>query len=288
MTIEDSPFELLKLQTNLTVFNRILMHLEFEENGVKLPAFSKTNIKPHWIHFYRFSTQEIEILMAQALLRLNGEPDDIESIKNFSESISSDPEAFCSELMNDNFTKEQEAEYLEEFNSLDEQDQTKFIEDQALLFSLAMALSFNYISVMMFSLTLKELLFSKNRPSHQDIYSAVKVDKCLLFHEKIQAEITKAQFDGDDIFFHKLASSVNHLKFKTDRKKPRAYYAYAILENEGYIADGHIQKCTASELLDIISKAGFYYPNEATNSEKKFKARIKKYYEDKKYRLTPN
>lgn len=288
MAADKLHLDLLKLQTNLTVFNRILMHLEFEENGVKLPAFSKTNIKAHWIHFYRFSPQEIEILMARSILRLSGEPDDIESIKNFAESISSDPEAFYSELMNEDCKKEQEAKYLEEFNSLDQEQQTKVLEEQIVLFSLAMALSFNYISVMMFSLTLKELLFSKTRPSHQDIYNAVKVDKCLLFHEKIQQEITKAQFDGDDIFFHKLATSVNHLKFKTDRKTPRAYYAYAILENEGYIVNGHIKKCTASELLDIINKAGFYYPNEATNSEKKFKSRLKKYYEDKKYRLPPN
>lgn len=284
----NTEIALLKLQTNLSVFNRILMHLEFQENGVKLPAFSKTDIKPYWIHFYKLSPQEIEILMAQTILRLNGEPDDIEAIKNFAESISSDPEAFYAEFINDDFTKDQEAEYLNEFNSLDDDEQTKVLEDQILLFSLAMALSFNYISVMMFSLTLKELLFSKTRPSHQDIYSAVKVDKCLLFHEKVQQEITKAQFDGDDIFFHKLASSVNHLKFKTDRKTPRAYYAYSILEHEGYIVDGHIQKCTAKELLDIINKAGFYHPNEPTNSEKKFKSRLKKYYEYKKYRLTPN
>lgn len=279
---------LLKLQTNLTIFNKILMHLESIENGVKLPAFSKTNIDPDWIHFYRFSPQEIEILIAQAILRLNNKPDDIDSIKEFAESINSNPEAFYEGFMNDELIKESEEEYLENFNNLEEKEQTKKIEDQNLLFCLAMALSYNYISVMMHSLTVKELLFSKKRPSHQDIYNAVKVDKCLLFHEIIQKEITKAQFDGDDIFFHKLASSVNHLKFKTDRKTPRAYYAYAILESEGYITEGRVQKCTASELLDIINKAGFYFPNDTTHSDKKFKARLKKYYDDKKFRLPPN
>lgn len=287
MVTKELPQNFLKLKTNLTVFNRILMHLEFEENGIKLPAFSKTNIQPHWIHFYQCTQQQIEILMTKAILRLNDIPDDIESAKAFAEEIISDPEGFYEQVMDDELTKEAGSEYLDKFNSLDEKEQTKKIEDQALLFHLAMALSYNYISLMMHSLTIKDLLIDKPKPTHRDIYDAVKVDKCLIFHEKVQKEIAKQQFDGNDIFFQSLSKALAHTKFKSDRKIPRVYYAYAILEHEGYIIEGKANpdKCTTEQLLDIIKDSGFYYPKSPTNNVNKFREKLKEWFLDKKHRI---
>jgi len=278
--------DLLRLKTNLTVFNRMLMHMEIEENGVTLPAFSKTNIKPDWIHFYRFTPQQIEFLMIKTILRLNDEPDDIQSIKAFAESISEDPETFFKKLDDEELNKQEEANFLEKFNQLDEKEQTKKIEDQMLLFHLIMALSYNYISVMMHSLTIKDLLIDKPKPTHRDIYDSVKVDKCLIFHEKVQKEIAKQQLDGNEVFFQSLSRSLSHTKFKCDRKVPRVYYAFSILEYDGYITEGKAnpKKCTADELLDIIKDAGFYLPKSPTNNINKFREQLKKWHLDKKRR----
>lgn len=276
-----------RLKTTLTVFNRMLMHMAIEENGVTLPAFSKTDIEPHWIQFYKFSQQEIELLMTQAILRLSDEPDDIDSIKQLIEEISSNPESFYDFIIDEEKTKEAESKYLEQFNSLNEDEQTKKIQEQQLLFHLAMALFFNYVSVMKFSLTIKDLLYTKEKPSHRDIYNAVSVDKCLIFHETVQKEIAKQQFDGNDIFFQSLSRSLAQTKFKSDRKVPRVYYAYSILEHEGYIIDGKAnpKKCTAEQLLDVIKDSGFYHPRTPTCNINKFREQLKNWYLDKKHRI---
>lgn len=180
-------------------------------------------------------------------------------------------------------------EYLQKYNSLDEEQQREKIEEQALSFQLCMALSFNYISVMMHGLSVHELLFSAPKPSLRDIYNAVKVDKCVLFHEKVQKEIAKQQFDGNTIFFESLSKSVQHVKFKTDKKIPRVYYALSLLERGQYIVDGKVnnEKCTADQLMDIIYQAGFYYPKKPTANIKKFREMLRKYHEDRKHRLNP-
>lgn len=264
----------------------MLMHMEIEENGVTLSAFSKTNIEPHWLKLYKFTPQEIEVLMVQAILRLNDEPDDIQSIKEFVEAINSNPEEFYKYINDEQQLKKDEAQYLKNFNQMDEKEQTKKIQDQELLFHLAAALSYNYISIMMYSLTIKDLIIAKDKPSHRDIYDAVKVDKCLIFHEKVQKEITKQQFDGNEIFFQSLSKSLAHTKFKSDRKIPRAYYAYSILEHEGYIIEGKAnpEKCTTEQLLDIIKDSGFYYPKTPTHNINKFREQLKNWYLDKKHR----
>lgn len=277
----------LKLKTNLKVFNSMLMHMEIEENGVTLPAFSRTDIKPDWIHFYRFSPQQIEILMIKAILRLNDEPDDIDSIKAFAEAISEDPESYFQAIHDEEQNRQEDEMFLEKFNQLDEAEQTKKIEDQLLLFNLIMALTFNYISIMMHSMTIKDLIIDKKKPSHRDIYDAIKVDKCLIFHEKVQKEITKQQFDGNDLFFQSLSRSLAHTKFKSDRKTPRAYYAYSILELEGYIIDGkpNKEKCSADDLLDLIKDCGFYYPKTPTNNINKFRDKLKVWHLSRKRRI---
>lgn len=278
--------KLTRLQTNLTILNKFLLHLEFEENGVTIPAFSKTDIDPYWINLYKFPSEQIEIMMIRVILRLNNQTDDNDSIKeflhDFETEMTQDPDAFTNTLLKDEFLAETEHQKLNEFNRSDDENQLEIL-DQALLFHLGMAMSFNYISIMMNSLTIYELLYSKNKPSVQDIYKAVKVDKCLLFHDKCQKEIAKQQFDGNDIFFGSLARSVQQVKFKTDRKVPRVFYAYAALEREGYIVKGKIVNCTAEELLDVIKDSGFYFPNTPTNSVDKFRKHVKKYYLDKKY-----
>lgn len=290
MTRVNLSLDLLKLQTNLIVFNKFLMHMEFEENCITLPVFSKTNIRPDWIHFYKFTQGQIEFLSIQTLLRLIDEPADIQSIQEYLKEIENDPVAFFEEAIDKEKEKAFENDYLEKFNGLDEESQLQKIEDQTLLFQLCMALSFNYISVMMHGLSMHELLSSKPKPSLRDIYSAVKVDKCVLFHEKVQKEIAKQQFDGNTLFFESLSKSVHHVKFKTDKKIPRVYYALSLLEKEQYIIDGRVnnEKCTADQLMDIIFRAGFYHPKKPSANVKKFREMLKNYHDDRKHRLNPH
>ena len=287
----NSILNLLKLQTNLTILNRILLHLELEENGVTLPAFSKTNIEPIWIKLYNYTPSQLEYMILHTMITSAGLPNDKESIQEFVEEIEQNPEAFWSNLnlTDDSNLEKERAEYLDYFNSLQEDEKTKEIESSALMFHAAMALSFNYISIMISGFTIQELLFSKEKLSLQDIYNLVKADKCLIFHEKIAKEITKQQFDGNTLFFNRLGTALSHVKFKTDKKFPRVYYALSLLEREGYIADGKIVKgkATAKELLNLLDDAGFYYPKQATANEDKFRQLVKKYHDDRKHRLNP-
>jgi len=285
----EASMDLLKLQTNLTVLNQILMHLEFEENGITLPAFSKTNIEPHWLKLYKYTPQQLEYLIVHTMITRAGLPNDKDSVFEFLQEIENDPESYWNEIKDDNNLEKQEAEYLEHFNSMPEDERSKEIESQALIFHTAMALSFNYISIMISGFSIQELLFTKEKLGHQDIYNLVKADKCLIFHEKVHKEIAKQQFDGNTLFFDHLGRSLSHVKFKTDKKFPRVYFALSVLEKEGYIEEGRMVKgkYTAKELLNLLDDAGFYFPKKATANEDKFRQLVKKFHNDRKHRLNP-
>ena len=263
-------------QSTLAQINTVLKDgLTFKDGFTVLNAYSEIADKIRWHHFYDLPLakhEKIHLIHTNRILSPQNQ-----SLDNLKQTMLN--------ILSDDFTQALTAENLAWFNqhlnpsNMTQEERIDFIGNICLAASIAIPLTFNYVSLMVHGYDINELLVIG---SNKALLNAVRVDKSLLAHPTLINRLQKAQLEGDDLFFHGLSSEIRKPNFLSKAKYPRTYIAYSIWERDGLLKNGKINPeygYTYSNLLEALHEAGFFEGHgEGITEPKKLNTHIQTYF----------
>lgn len=248
---------------------------EFElKNGFLVLPYKGLN--PIWHSLYENDVSEIEVktfILIASIFRVGKELSQEESEKMIIGRLTS---LQLPELQNLDFQPDVEVDYSED-------EKQELVDLFRNLFEAQIALVMNYMSSMVYGVTINELLFSNEKPLDKQLKAAVRIDKTLIGHDLLKTRISNAQMNGDQNFLNSLGSNLSKPNFHSNIKYPLVYFAFYILERDKLIVDGKMTKqLTAKILLDLLEECGFFTDDKRIPSEKQLRKTLYTYHQNKR------
>ncbi|MDE2196935.1 MAG: hypothetical protein KGJ56_07080 [Gammaproteobacteria bacterium] len=112
---------------------------------------------------------------------------------------------------------------------------------------------YNYISVMVYGISLCQLVADAMTGNDLALVKAIHVDRTLLNLPYFQQRLARAQLTGDVDFLDMLGYRIRNPLLRSKPKHPKLRMVFAILQDQGLL-----ESSPYGELLDICRKVGVY------------------------------
>lgn len=250
-------------------------------NGfVILPFSHKIITKPLWIDLYQHDIDKLNQISCVQLYNFicscdpNYKKTPVQELANELSELNSEDLDFTINEAEKKLAQQQ----FDDFDSERKEDvQLKLI----VLVHCIIAQFYNHLSQMINGRSLNNLLFSSKNISVHDAISAVKIDKSLISHDKVMHKIIDAQFNAGISTLKSIGNALSRPYFNKRVYYPKVYFAYYLLEVEGYFINGKFINITLKQVLDLLDNCNCFPIGARISSEEKLKRHIKQYLKHK-------
>ena len=135
---------------------------------------------------------------------------------------------------------------------------------------------------MVYGIPLYKLLENPENAFSRTLICAIRIDKTLISYPEIQKRLIKAQMSGNDSFLDSFGSAIQKRNFHSKVQYPKVYFAFALFEREGIIANGKFINNSYREIIELLTDADFFKYDKAIRTDKQMAKVLKTYIRNKK------